>query len=56
MGFQILLMEAELMNQSAEGYQSNNIGVIYVSRKLESDRVDVRCKVHVLFLTDVYCS
>lgn len=40
-------MEAELMNQSAEGYhyQFNNIGVIYVWCKLKRDGVNVRCKV-----------
>lgn len=29
-----ILMEAELMNQSAEGYRFNNIGIIYVLCKL----------------------
>ncbi len=29
MGFQILSMEAELMNQSAEGYRFNNIEIIF---------------------------
>jgi len=38
-------MEAELMNQSAEGYQFNNIGVIYVWCKQKRDGVDVGCNI-----------
>ncbi len=48
MGFQILLMEAELMNQSAEG-RFNNIGIIYVWCKLKKDEVYVRCVVPFYF-------
>lgn len=49
MRFQILLMEAELMNQSAEGYRFNIIGIIYVWCKLKKDEVYVRCEAHFLF-------
>ncbi len=47
--FKSFLMEAELMNQSAEGYRFNNIGIIYVWCKLKKDEVYVRCVVPFYF-------